>query len=239
MGIQLPRPAVRVGSSGASAPRLGRRRRSGRLLGSVLLGLAVAVLAALAIIAVYRSGKRPLNVNEAWSEREMEAGHMRDGAPASSVTTDASLAANSSHPLSFAGARLNREALGRAAWTVLHATAAHYPAIPTALQQRRARELVWGLVTLYPCEECRRHFAQVMQQYPLHVQTRDAFLVWTCRVHNEVNARLHKPRVDCTDVAALDRRWRDCGCDQQTPANRNTTRDNHAMGAHAAAILTE
>lgn len=39
------------------------------------------------------------------------------------------------------------------------------------------------------------------------VKSRQAFSVWVCKHHNEVNRRLDKPEFPCT-VEALDERWR-------------------------------
>ena len=43
---------------------------------------------------------------------------------------------------------------------------------------------------------------------PAQLTSKAAAVVWLCRVHNIVNARLDKPAFDCSTVRA---RWK-CGC---------------------------
>lgn len=43
------------------------------------------------------------------------------------------------------------------------------------------------------------------------LDSREKFLMWTCRAHNEVNKRQRKKEFPC-EVKALDDRWGDCGC---------------------------
>ena len=46
------------------------------------------------------------------------------------------------------------------------------------------------------------------------VANREEFVLWCCRLHNEVNEKLHKEGYPC-DLVALDKRWRNGGkeCD--------------------------
>ncbi|KAI5188611.1 mitochondrial FAD-linked sulfhydryl oxidase [Nematocida sp. AWRm77] len=101
-----------------------------------------------------------------------------------------------------------KQELGRSTWTLLHTYAAKYPAHPTREEQSHAIKLIDLLTKMYPCEECRGHFKQLVEGFPPQVSTQEEFSNWMCSAHNIVNKRLGKPVFDC---ARLDSRW-DCGC---------------------------
>ena len=44
-----------------------------------------------------------------------------------------------------------------------------------------------------------------------HLADNRALSLWLCAAHNEVNARLGKPRFECS-LEALKERWGSCGC---------------------------
>jgi hypothetical protein len=95
----------------------------------------------------------------------------------------------------------SREEVGRSVWMLLHSAATNYDDQPTVERQRQAREMVEGIIGLYPCYECGAHFREVvMERWPLVVSSRRAFSRWTCEVHNMVNERLKKDRFDCAKM---------------------------------------
>ena len=98
------------------------------------------------------------------------------------------------------------EALGRATWTFLHATAAYYPERPSPTQRAHILQLLHALPTLYPCGHCAKDLGERLRRRPPDVRNRTALGAWLCETHNEVNALLGKPTFDC---ARVDERWRD------------------------------
>lgn len=98
------------------------------------------------------------------------------------------------------------EALGRATWTFLHATAAYYPARPTPHQRANMLNLIHALPVLYPCTHCAADFGDRMKEHPPDVSSRERLSRWFCERHNEVNERLGKESFDC---AKVDERWKD------------------------------
>lgn len=78
---------------------------------------------------------------------------------------------------------MTRESFGRAAWLFMHATAAHAPPALT-------RALVVTMSEVYPCPECRAHFAAYVAANPPPVEGIDA---WLTTFHDVVNRRLGKP----------------------------------------------
>lgn len=61
---------------------------------------------------------------------------------------------------------------------------------------------------LYPCGDCARHFAKLLEKNPPQTSSRQVAAVWGCHIHNKVNDRLGHPIYDCTHI--IDDY--DCGC---------------------------
>jgi FAD-linked sulfhydryl oxidase len=112
-----------------------------------------------------------------------------------------------------------RAELGRAGWTLLHSIAANYPEVATPEMQTHARQFIASFAALYPCPTCREHFQGYVRTHPPALESREQFVKWCCRAHNAVNLRLGKSTIPCTDLQLLDKRWRDCHCDEQEPQN--------------------
>lgn len=91
--------------------------------------------------------------------------------------------------------------LGRAAWTLLHTTAAYYPDRPAPSQMDSMRLFMSSFIDNYPC--FKKEFKQYMAEEPIRVGSRKKLSEWLCRQHNKVNESLGKPPFDCKLV--LDR----------------------------------
>ncbi|GAA5797108.1 ERV/ALR sulfhydryl oxidase domain-containing protein [Helicostylum pulchrum] len=91
-------------------------------------------------------------------------------------------------------------ALGRAAWTLLHTTAAYYPDRPAPSQMDSMRLFMSTFADNYPCF---KDFKQYMAEEPVRVGSRKKLSEWLCKQHNKVNEKLGKPSFDCKLV--LDR----------------------------------
>jgi hypothetical protein len=72
------------------------------------------------------------------------------------------------------------------------------PEHPTQQEQDDILELVYAIGKTLPCDNCRTHFSKLLNSHPpqYHSQTRDKFTRWLVEVHNRVNERLGKPRID-------------------------------------------
>ena len=91
---------------------------------------------------------------------------------------------------------------GPAWWGFLHSLAESYPCRPCAAERRAARHVVEALVVLLPCPRCRRHFGELLRRRPVDVRGRVELAEWMWSAHNEVNARLGKPRVPREEALA-------------------------------------
>lgn len=100
----------------------------------------------------------------------------------------------------------DRNDIGRAMWTMLHTMAAHYPPSATDDQQRTARAFLTALPELFPCKDCGHHLASALDEMPPRLETREAFVLWVCELHNHVNSRTGKAARPCT-LRELDETW--------------------------------
>lgn len=105
----------------------------------------------------------------------------------------------------------SKKAVGNAGWTLIHSIAANFPQQPSDQDKNNAKVFLKSIAKLYPCKRCRYHFDRYLTSSPPDVSSRDAFVLWACAAHNDVNRRNGKPEFPCS-VTALDQRWGDCGC---------------------------
>eukprot|EP01061_Rhynchopus_euleeides_P027753 TRINITY_DN4513_c0_g2_i1.p2 TRINITY_DN4513_c0_g2~~TRINITY_DN4513_c0_g2_i1.p2 ORF type:complete len:204 (+),score=64.07 TRINITY_DN4513_c0_g2_i1:61-672(+) len=98
------------------------------------------------------------------------------------------------------------EQIGNAGWTILHTTAVAYPTKPSVAQQRRMWDFINSWSHVYPCGHCAAHMRLQLRKTPPLVESKESFTLWTCRLHNEVNARLGKDEFPC-DFNTMMARW--------------------------------
>lgn len=65
------------------------------------------------------------------------------------------------------------------------------------------RDFLYAFQKVLPCDNCRNHFAELLNKYPPQLQSRDAFMEWVVKAHNEVNERTGKRRYSMEEVVAL------------------------------------
>lgn len=113
------------------------------------------------------------------------------------------------------------EALGRGTWAFLHSAAAYYPATPSPIQRDAMLALLRALPHVYPCAPCAQSLGEELEREARAGRSHEggpaladavhdgpSLRRWLCGVHNEVNERLGKKRVPCTEEV-LQARWRD------------------------------
>jgi FAD-linked sulfhydryl oxidase len=94
----------------------------------------------------------------------------------------------------------DKEALGRATWTLLHTIAAYYPETPNRQDEVRIRDFINTLSHIYPCGHCASHFREEMIRTPPITSSRETLSLWMCSMHNKINELLGKPIFDCGRV---------------------------------------
>ncbi|PWN96426.1 FAD-dependent thiol oxidase [Tilletiopsis washingtonensis] len=113
------------------------------------------------------------------------------------------------------------EALGRGTWAFLHSAAAYYPATPSPIQRESMLALLRALPHVYPCAPCAESLGEELEREARAGRSHEggpaladavhdgpSLRRWLCGVHNEVNERLGKKKVPCTEEV-LQARWRD------------------------------
>lgn len=98
------------------------------------------------------------------------------------------------------------EKVGRSSWTLLHSIAATYPEQPSSKQQSDLKQFLRLFGNFYPCWYCGEDFEKYMEKHEPNTATQDAFGRWLCDAHNDVNAKLGKPKFNCD---LWKKRWRD------------------------------
>jgi hypothetical protein len=87
---------------------------------------------------------------------------------------------------------------GPLGWMMAHSVSVCYPENPTNEDKRIASEFMNAFGKTITCEICRTHFATLFDLYKRNVPTwlnsRQDFFVAVCRMHNNVNKRLDKPK---------------------------------------------
>ena len=92
--------------------------------------------------------------------------------------------------------------LGPHFWYILHTISFYYPENPSEYHKRAYHDFFHTLKDVIPCEECQKHFAQHIQQYPItpHLDTRSALVRWVIQIHNFVNKSTGKPEYTPEEV---------------------------------------
>jgi hypothetical protein len=89
-------------------------------------------------------------------------------------------------------------------WRLLHGLAELYD--PRRHRRAMERMLTGGLLHLFPCRYCRRHYRIHLARRPPRLGSRDALVRWVVALHNDVNATLGKPRVGLREGRAFGQR---------------------------------
>ena len=79
-------------------------------------------------------------------------------------------------------------------WFVIHTLALNYPDNPSYDQKRIHEDFFNSLVFLIPCDKCRIHYRQHINNNPVvnHLKNSDTLFRYTIDLHNEVNKTLNK-----------------------------------------------
>jgi hypothetical protein len=78
-------------------------------------------------------------------------------------------------------------------WFFLHTISFNYPENPSFKNKVDYNDHYNSLKNILPCELCRVHYIQYLEQHPPDLSSRNALVKWTIDLHNKVNNQIGKP----------------------------------------------
>ena len=95
----------------------------------------------------------------------------------------------------------DKETAGRSWWTVIHNLAAEYPDFPNPTEKIKAKRTFNYLIDKFVCKDCVNHAKDYIKQNgEPDFSSRTTLSNYFCNMHNAVNERLGKPKVDCSSI---------------------------------------
>lgn len=88
----------------------------------------------------------------------------------------------------------NKEELGRGTWFLLHSIVKNVEKTPD--NEMLFYDFIDILSMLYPCEECRQHFIDNLE----NMKTIEMSEKWMCNFHNTINIQLNKTIHPCHSI---------------------------------------
>lgn len=87
-------------------------------------------------------------------------------------------------------------------WFVIHTLALNYSDNPSYEQKRTTEDFFNSLVFLIPCDKCRVHYRQHINNNPVvnHLKDSNTLFKYTIDLHNEVNKTLNKKQYSYEEV---------------------------------------
>lgn len=79
-------------------------------------------------------------------------------------------------------------------WTFLH-TITFW--ITSDKNEEDIQNFINSLIVTIPCEECRKHYTELIKSHPLPFNNNDnyKYFKWSVDIHNTVNKQLNKPQI--------------------------------------------
>jgi Erv1 / Alr family len=118
---------------------------------------------------------------------------------------------------------LSRDVAGNAFWKTIHSAAYSYPENPTQTDADQFRTTFIYLMKSFPCEECKQHARNYLQEYPPPLDNRKNLVMYFCNFHNYVNKKLGKEEEDCTFAVETSKPCESCAV---KPQNENIHSQN-------------
>lgn len=95
---------------------------------------------------------------------------------------------------------MNPDIWGSHAWRFLHAVAHSYPENPTDADKEHYADLFLSLRYTLPCPVCQEHLREIIEKYPIKLDTRIELEHWVMDVHNQVNRQLGQPELSYEEI---------------------------------------
>ena len=97
---------------------------------------------------------------------------------------------------------MNPKIWGPKLWFIIHTIALNFPENPSYDEKRIHEDFFNSLVFLIPCEKCRIHYRQHINNNPVvnHLKDSDTLFRYTIDLHNQVNKKLNKRTYNYDEV---------------------------------------
>ena len=89
---------------------------------------------------------------------------------------------------------------GPPAWKFLHTITFQYPEYPTDKDKKEYFIFFNSLRNVLPCPNCREHYSNNFQKYPIRLESRNDLIEWLIDIHNEVNEMTQKRKYSYEEV---------------------------------------
>lgn len=90
-------------------------------------------------------------------------------------------------------------------WFFLESVAYTYPEYPNKTTKRKYYDLIHNLPLFIPHTKIADEFASLLDKYPVspYLDKKDSFKRWVNFIHNRINDKLDKPRVNLADAESM------------------------------------
>jgi hypothetical protein len=87
--------------------------------------------------------------------------------------------------------------IGKGTWNLLHEIVKHHEA--NEENNFHLAIFIESLSHIYPCEECRKHMREIIEETMKEEKMPEMSELWMCNFHNTVNERLGKELYNCDE----------------------------------------
>jgi hypothetical protein len=88
-------------------------------------------------------------------------------------------------------------------WYFLHTLIDSYSETPNNIEKSLYQQMLVLFVKIIPCNICRIHFFKLLKDRPPNMISKEEFIQWGFNIHNKVNIRLKKTKLEFKDFKDL------------------------------------
>lgn len=90
---------------------------------------------------------------------------------------------------------------GKFGWGFIHNVALGYPNNEISYMEKEQYRIFFTVIgDVLPCEDCRKHYKEMIKDNPPVLVDRNSIFKWTVDIHNKVNKRLNKKIITLSEA---------------------------------------
>lgn len=90
---------------------------------------------------------------------------------------------------------------GKFGWGFIHNVALGYPNNEISYMEKEQYRIFFTVIgDVLPCEDCRKHYKEMIKDSPPVLVDRNSIFKWTVDIHNKVNKRLNKKIITLSEA---------------------------------------